>query len=75
MALCEYPLWIDEPGVIWPAQLFPWAGWVIWQFSYQVKIPGVSETPGLKLVQRQPGGPADICKGRFGQEVSYDTRN
>lgn len=44
---CEYPLWVDEPGVIWPAQLFPWAGWVIWQFSYQVKIPGVSGTPGL----------------------------
>ncbi|RJQ43883.1 MAG: hypothetical protein C4545_02485 [Anaerolineaceae bacterium] len=44
---CEYPLWIDEPGIIWPAQLFPWAGWVIWQFTYQSKIPGVSGTVGM----------------------------
>jgi len=54
---CEYPLWIDEPGVIWPAQLFPWAGWAIWQFSYQVKIPSVSGTPGLNWFN---GSQADL---------------
>lgn len=44
---CEYPLWIDEPGMDWPAQLFPWAGWALWQFSYQSKIPGISGNVGM----------------------------
>lgn len=44
---CEYPLWIDEPSMDWPAQLYPWAGWVLWQFSYQSKIPGVNGTIGM----------------------------
>ncbi|HAF62021.1 MAG TPA: hypothetical protein DCK95_06815 [Anaerolineaceae bacterium] len=42
----EYPLWIDEPSADWPAQLYPWIGWVLWQFSYQSKIPGVSGMVG-----------------------------
>ena len=44
---CEYPLWIDEPGAIWPTQLYPWAGWTFWQYSYQTKIPGINNAPGL----------------------------
>ena len=44
---CEYPLWIDEPSMDWPAQLYPWAGWVIWQFSYQTKIPGIDGSVGM----------------------------
>ena len=44
---CEYPLWIDEPGTSWPTQLFLWAGWFLWQFSYQAKVPSITGTPGL----------------------------
>jgi len=54
---CEYPLWIDEPGVIWPSQLYPWVGWTIWQFSYQTKIPGISGAPGLNWFN---GSKADL---------------
>jgi len=46
---CDYPLWIDEPGTIWPNQLYPWAGWTFWQYSYQTRLPGVSGTPGLNF--------------------------
>ncbi len=38
---CDYPLWIDKPGTMWPTQLWPWAGWSFWQNSYQVRLPGV----------------------------------
>ncbi len=38
---CDYPLWIDKPGTMWPAQLWPWAGWTFWQNSYQIRLPGI----------------------------------
>ncbi len=38
---CDYPLWIDKPGMMWPTQLWPWAGWSFWQNSYQTRLPGV----------------------------------
>ena len=38
---CDYPLWIDKPGVLWPTQLWPWAGWSFWQHSYQARLPGI----------------------------------
>lgn len=44
---CEYPLWLDKPGAIWPAQLWPWAGWIFWQFSFQASLPGISTNLGL----------------------------
>jgi lysozyme len=44
---CEYPLWLDKPGSIWPSPLFPWAGWSFWQYSYQARLPGVATNLGL----------------------------
>ena len=44
---CEYPLWLDKPGNTWPNQLWPWAGWTFWQYSYQAKLPGISTFMGL----------------------------
>jgi lysozyme len=44
---CNYLLWFDKPGSLWPAQLWPWAGWSFWQYSYQAKLPGISNTLGL----------------------------
>jgi len=44
---CDYPLWIDQPGKTWPKQLWPWAGWTFWQYSYQARMPGISNEIGL----------------------------
>jgi len=44
---CDYPLWLDKPGAIWPPQVWPWAGWTFWQFSYQAKLPGIPANLGL----------------------------
>lgn len=44
---CEYPLWLDKPGTIWPPQLWPWAGWMFWQYSYQARLPGIPVNLGL----------------------------
>jgi len=44
---CDYPLWIDKPGVIWPSQVWPWAGWAFWQNSYEAAIPGIPVNLGL----------------------------
>ena len=44
---CDYLLWFDKPGSLWPSQLWPWAGWTFWQNSYQAKLPGISNTLGL----------------------------
>lgn len=44
---CDYVLWIDKPGDIWPSQVFPWAGWTFWQYHYQARIPGVDGMAGL----------------------------
>ena len=44
---CEYPLWLDKPGTVWPSQLWPWAGWTFWQYSYQARLPGISTNLGL----------------------------
>jgi lysozyme len=44
---CDYPLWIDKPGALWPGQLWPWAGWTYWQYSYQARLPGVPVNLGL----------------------------
>ena len=44
---CNYPLWLDRPGNNWPQQIFPWAGWTFWQFSYQSHLPGIPAALGL----------------------------
>ena len=44
---CDYPLWLDKPGSIWPQQIWPWAGWTFWQYAYQSKLPGISADLGL----------------------------
>lgn len=44
---CDYLLWFDKPGTIWPPQLWPWAGWTFWQYSYQAKLPGIPTMLGL----------------------------
>lgn len=44
---CDYPLWLDKPGAIWPPQIWPWAGWTFWQFSYQASMPGIPANLGL----------------------------
>ena len=44
---CDYQLWLDNPGTIWPQQLWPWAGWTFWQYSYQARLPGISTNLGL----------------------------
>lgn len=44
---CEYPLWLDKPGSIWPSQMWPWAGWTFWQYSYQARLPGIATNMGL----------------------------
>jgi len=44
---CDYQLWFDKPGSNWPKQLWPWAGWTFWQYSYQAKLPGIPTMLGL----------------------------
>ena len=44
---CDFPLWIDKPGNVWPPQLWPWAGWTFWQYSYQAHFPGVPVNLGI----------------------------
>jgi len=44
---CEYPLWMDYPGSNWPPQIYPWAGWTFWQYSYQSRLPGIPAMLGL----------------------------
>ena len=44
---CDYLLWLDNLGTIWPQQLWPWAGWTFWQYSYQARLPGISTNLGL----------------------------
>lgn len=44
---CEYRLWLDKPGSIWPSQLWPWAGWTFWQYSYQARLPGIATNLGF----------------------------
>lgn len=56
---CQYPLWIDKPGNFFPKQLWPWAGWTIWQYSFKADLPGVPTPPGLNLFN---GSMADLEK-------------
>lgn len=44
---CEYRLWLDKPGSTWPSQLWPWAGWSFWQYSYQARLPGIPTNLGF----------------------------
>jgi lysozyme len=44
---CDYSLWFDKPGSLWPSQFWPWAGWTFWQYSYQARLPGITNTLGL----------------------------
>ena len=44
---CDYPLWLDRPGTIWPPQIWPWAGWTFWQYAYQTSLPGIPANLGL----------------------------
>jgi lysozyme len=46
---CNYPLWIDKPGALWPPQLWPWAGWTFWQNSYQARLPGNTANLGTNI--------------------------
>lgn len=43
----DYLLWLDQPGKIWPKQMWPWAGWTFWQYSYQSRMPGIHNDVGL----------------------------
>lgn len=43
----EYPLWVDFPGGNFPPQLYPWAGWTFWQYSYQANLPGILSEVGI----------------------------
>ena len=45
----NYPLWLDLPGGNLPPQIFPWAGWTFWQYTYQASLPGVPAAIGLNL--------------------------
>ena len=56
---CDYPLWIDKPGVLWPAQLWPWARWSFWQCSYQARLPGIPVNLGINWFN----GSIDELKG------------
>ena len=44
---CEYRLWLDQPGEMLPAQIWPWATWTFWQQAYQEHLPGVTATCGI----------------------------
>jgi lysozyme len=46
---CNYPLWIDKPGALWPPQVWPWAGWTFWQNSYQARLPGITANLGINM--------------------------
>ena len=55
---CDYSLWIDKPGNIWPSQLFPWSKWTYWQFHYQARIPGIEGLVGLNWFN---GDYSELC--------------
>lgn len=46
---CDYPLWLDHPGEVLPAQVWPWASWTFWQQGYQERLPGVAGSCGINL--------------------------
>ena len=56
---CDYMLWLDKPGSIWPQQLWPWAGWTFWQYSYQAKLPGIPTNLGLNWFN---GSKTELCQ-------------
>jgi len=45
----DYPLWLDFPGGNLPPQIYPWAGWTFWQYTYQANLPGIPAEIGLNL--------------------------
>jgi lysozyme len=40
-------LWIDLPGILFPTQVFPWAGWTFWQTSFNATLPGINGNVGV----------------------------
>jgi len=42
-------LWIDQPGTLFPGQLYPWSGWSFWQTSFKSICPGVVGNVGLNF--------------------------
>ena len=44
---CDYLLWLDKPGSVFPNQIYPWASWTFWQQSYQERLPGIQTECGI----------------------------
>jgi lysozyme len=40
-------LWIDLPGLLFPMQVYPWAGWTFWQSSFNGTFPGINGNVGV----------------------------
>jgi lysozyme len=40
-------LWIDQPGLIFPTQIYPWVGWTFWQTSFKTIMPGINGNVGM----------------------------
>ena len=40
-------LWIDLPGLLFPPQVYPWAGWTFWQTSYKPILPHINGNVGV----------------------------
>jgi len=40
-------LWIDQPGLLFPSQIFPWSGWTFWQNSFKAILPGINGNVGV----------------------------
>ncbi len=40
-------LWNDQPGLLFPPQIYPWAGWTFWQTSFKAIMPGINGNVGV----------------------------
>ncbi|HEY59630.1 MAG TPA: hypothetical protein G4N92_02930 [Anaerolineae bacterium] len=63
--VCDYPLWIDNPGPIWPGQMFPWAGWTVWQFSFRAELPRIDSKLGLNWFNGDEQDLIDLTKNQL----------
>lgn len=45
----SHPLWLAHYTTGWPLQVYPWAGWTIWQHSSSGRISGIATRVDLNL--------------------------
>lgn len=59
----SHPLWLAHYTTGWPLQVYPWAGWTIWQYSSSGRIGGIATRVDLNLFNGNLDDLADLASG------------